>query len=305
MGFKLLPGELKERKRIAQLWKELTRGERGTIVGVTRPGGVGGVHSRGQRCYTLQIPLLAWRLNDGPIVERELVVRKRVSEWAVDGMKKRVKDFDVIRIEGRVAEQNVFGSPQAMMDRFVGKSQDPEMVRVARRLAKPVWHVDPQFGRLRFHRGHETFKGRVLWAGRPVSFILECDMGAPLSQALKHARRLFKAEAIWNLRLRAALARFVRHCEIRGEIPLSDPRWRTIEAWQAIQSAIAAFDRLRGDRLELLPSESKQVDAFRMKHLQIGPTGKFSFECCAPRLGLSCLLDGALPATTLEIHPVW
>lgn len=301
MGFNLTPGERRERAREKVLWGELTRGQRGMVVGVVRPGGVSGTHARGQRCWTLMIPLLAWRLDDGPIRRCELVVRKRTTDRAVDSMMSRVKDYQVVRLRGRVAMRNALGSPQAMLDKFHGSSDDPQMLKEAARLARPVVYDDPRFGRLRFHRGYEWFTGRTSWCGRGVHLTLRGTPGKSLRRALNRAYRLFDEEELWAARARVALFRFLRVGDINQEVVWGNNRLSSRQRFELATRQRAEFDRSRRGVTELSAAESRRVSGMKLQSILVDPSGDFHFQYRHRRHGLVCTVSGRIGRRALHV----
>jgi hypothetical protein len=189
----------RERAEARRRWTELGKAPAGELLGVVRPrsvGGYGGIGGspRGDTRWTVQIDLLAWRFEGGPVRRTRLVVAKRVSERTLDGLMDSVRDFSVVRMRARVPREQLAGRPQALMLTYQGLSRDREMAKVAAELRRPLRLKDDMLGSLTFDRGLEWFNGRTKWRGRGVGLTLVTE-GGDARDSLRHARRLFRAAA--------------------------------------------------------------------------------------------------------------
>lgn len=150
----------------ARLRRQLARAPLGTLVGVLAPRPVSGGRSQGERRPTMIMTLLAWQFDGGPVQRRELVVRKQVDESTLSKMMKRFDDYDVVRLRVRLAEENAFGSPQALLVRVLGKGRGgKEIDAAAAELKKPLTVEDERLGVLTYDRGVEWFEGEAPWEG--------------------------------------------------------------------------------------------------------------------------------------------
>lgn len=188
------------RRREARLRRELSKAPLGELAGVVRPGGVGGSWGQGDKAWTLQIRLMAWRFEEGPVHETELVLRKRTSERTVRVMMDALSDFQVIRMRARVAPENLWGSPQALLIRLLKHPKDLELAAVAAQLRKPVRAKHPPFGILTLDRASGTMEGKASWLGRRIGLTLVPSTGGGIEPTLEHARRLFRAQKSWTKR---------------------------------------------------------------------------------------------------------
>src|SRR5690606_12667215 len=163
-----------------------------------RPHGVAGSHSQGDKQWTLQIELLAWRAGDGPVSEKVLVARRKTSERTITSMMKKFSDYDIVRMRARVAVKNSFGSPQAQIERMPQPSDDRQMAKIARSLKKPVRLNDDRLGTLTLDRGSGSFDGKTKWGERRVRLILAAGRDGAPDESLRHARALFRAPRKWQ-----------------------------------------------------------------------------------------------------------
>jgi hypothetical protein len=190
-----------KRQQNARLWRELAKQPAGDLVGVVRPGGVSGGQARGEKQWTLQIRLIAWRINGGPVSRKDLVVRKKCGERLVVQMLDSIGDYDVLRMRARVAVDNEMGSPQAQLVRLLGKASDPEMLAAAGGLKKKVVLKHRALGTLRLDRASGDFNGNAKWRDRRVRLSLEVDGRGSPDAAADHARILIGAQREWAPRV--------------------------------------------------------------------------------------------------------
>jgi hypothetical protein len=182
----------------ATLWRELAKAQPADLSGIVRPGSVGGNKSQGDKQWTLQIDLLAWRIGRGPIQHKELTVRKHCGERLITQFMDRLKDYDIVKMRARVAPTNILGTPQAQIIRFIGKTSDAELARVVGTFKKPVRIKDPLFGVLKLDRASGDFEARAKWSGRPVRISLESSKNGTPDKALQTASQLFRSRRKWT-----------------------------------------------------------------------------------------------------------
>lgn len=194
-----------ERRKLAELWKELAGRPAGELIGVVRPKGVAGLRSLGEAQWTLQIPLLAWRFDGGPVRQRELVVRKQGDERLVTRMMGRIGDYDVLRMRARLAEKSVLGSPQARLERLLGKSSDPELLAAASKLKRPVAVKHKLLGPLKLDRESGRFIGKARWRNKPMKLSLNVDRHGAPDDSIEHAGALIRAQKVWGPRVERRL----------------------------------------------------------------------------------------------------
>jgi len=194
-----------ERRKLAELWKELAGRPAGELIGVVRPKGVAGVRSLGEAQWTLQIPLLAWRFDGGPVRTRELVVRKQGAERLVTRMMGRIGDYDVLRMRARLAEKSVLGSPQARLERLLGTSSDPELLKAAGKLKRSVAVKHQLLGPLKLDRDSGRFIGKARWRNKLVKLSLNVDRHGAPDDSIEHAAALLRAQQLWGPRVERRL----------------------------------------------------------------------------------------------------
>lgn len=190
----------RHRQRRQQVWRDLRAVRVSELVGVVQPGGVGGSRTRGEKQWTLEIPLLAWRVGDGPVQHGELGLLQRASRQAVDRMEGRFKGYEVVRVRARVPEKDApvldtLDTPQALLVKFVRGPRDTEIERVAKKLRAPVRVRDERLGVFTLDRSAGTFDGRAAWGKRRVRLTLHPARGGKAEPALAAAARLFRAHA--------------------------------------------------------------------------------------------------------------
>lgn len=246
------PGLTALKREAAQLWRELARAPAGDLVGVVQPKGVGGGKLQGEKDWTLQIPLLAWRFDGGPLRKEALVVRKRVTERGVAAMIDRLGDYEVVRMRVRVAEENITGTPQAMLVRMIGRVDDAEMLKAVGRLKNPAKIKTRRLGDLKLNPASGELEGRVEWNGRRPRLTLEPDRRGRMERSIERAEWLagtVAARRIWQGRIE------------RKILATAYEDWK--KTW-----------RLADDKV--LPPE-RFLKKLKLTAISMGPDGAFSF----------------------------
>jgi hypothetical protein len=202
-----------------QLYRQLEAQPLVELTGVVSASGCGGAMFAGDRLWSFGFQLVAWRINDGDIQEADLYVRRRVTKVELDAFCRRVNANTVIRLRGRVAMENGYGKPQALLDEFIGEYvADSELNDRLQELLKPVVHSDDFFGDLVLDRSVTSFVGQTTWNGHPVELSLYLDDIAELDDAIKCGRELWADSGNWNQR--------VLDCIARDLLPLKSENWR-------------------------------------------------------------------------------
>jgi hypothetical protein len=188
-------------KRKARLLQELAQAEVVDLFGVINAGGVGGCLSRGDELWMLSIPLAVWRRAGQPVQEQELTARKEVSKPELTAISEWLVAYEVIHLRARLAENNVFGTPQALVVEIIGKhTSDDELNEQARKLQEPVTFEDIRFGTFKLDRRINSFTAGTLWGGAGVELVLMDGHPDP-QVVLAHARSLWDSQVAWARRI--------------------------------------------------------------------------------------------------------
>lgn len=180
------------------------------VTGVVGVNGVAAAQYRGEELLCLDVTFDAWRVGSGPLKDGPLTVRRRVTDEEFRSWRGRIRPETVVKIRARVAEENVFGTPQALIEEFVGRDPaDMELHEVLGELKKPVTHQDGFFGTFAFDRRVGWYTTSATWNGEPVDLDLSVDGPDEVDAALKVARALWEDQAAWNRRVRDHAVRYL------------------------------------------------------------------------------------------------
>lgn len=173
------------------------------ILGVVGPSGASGGKSRGDDHWTLRFTFDAWRLQASGCQTQPLTIRRSVTNEELDRFRGLIRPYAVIRIKARIAVVSPLGSPQALLEDFIGiDTSDLEMNNHADQLQKPVIHEDPVLGTFTLDRTIDWFAANVVWSGNAVSLNLSATETAEIQEALKTAHSLWQSQSEWNRRIR-------------------------------------------------------------------------------------------------------
>ena len=230
-----------------QLPKQLAAAPLVDVLGVLAASGVGGAWARGDTRWTLRFSFASWCIAGGPVRTQELSLRRKVRESEIDQFRKLIKPDAVTRIRARVVEDSVFGRPEALLVRVLGRDRsDAELNAEIKRLQEPVRIKDKTFGTFTLDRRLNWFVGKATWNGRKVRLSMSAHEPAEVEHALHVATTLWRAQKAW----RAKVLAFA----IKRLLPLKNDVW--LEADESPLSAKQFQARLKLEGITVAPDGS-------------------------------------------------
>jgi hypothetical protein len=188
--------------REAQLIRQLSERDAIDLIGVIDTNGMAGAWSRGEEDWTLLFCLAAWRYRGEPVQKRKLTVRKKAAKTEIDVTRKLFGAYDVVHMRARVAEDNVFGTSQALLIEIIGKhTSDEELNKFVQELQKPVTFQDNRFGTFTLDRRVNWFEAQTSWGGTNVRLRLSTDGCSNVQELLSLARSLWDSQVSWSERI--------------------------------------------------------------------------------------------------------
>lgn len=178
------------------------------LIGLVDASGVSGGSLPGEPLSTMSVGLDAWRIGNGPVQAKPLLVRRKVPSDEITHWMQQFGMENIVRLHARVSEENVFGSPQALMEEFVGRAEDHGLREYQRQLRIPIVHNDPILGNLTWSRRNECFEGNAKWHGgrgwfaTRVRVCLSTETTEQLPAALRVAHALWADQSGWDDRVR-------------------------------------------------------------------------------------------------------
>ena len=164
------------------------------VTGVVQPHGAGG-SSEDNGLWTLQVSLIAWRVNGGPVRRDTLTLRQQVLKDSLRPAMNCIQDYAIVRASVRLAEHNVMGSPQAMVFQWRSlNSTDPELQAAAEELKRPVQVVHADLGTLTLDRRVMHFDARLPTAGasKGVRVSVRAEGDTPSASGIEAAVRVVR-----------------------------------------------------------------------------------------------------------------
>lgn len=205
-------------QRRQRLYEQLATSPVDEITGVVSARGVGAAKSRGDELWSLLMTFDAWRVGSGPIRTESLTVHCKVSEEELHALQNRIGAETVIKIRARVSDENVFGSPQALMEEFIERNtSDSELHDYLAQLQKPVTHQNGLFGTFTLDRRLSWYTTGTSWNGEPVDLNLSVESPEELDAVLQAAHTLWDDEAAWNHRIQGYA--------VQELLPLKNESW--------------------------------------------------------------------------------
>jgi hypothetical protein len=207
--------------RLQALIKQLEASPEAEILGVVAAGGVSGrgIGGSGNNIqWTVQITLSGWKPIGGELRKSEMTVRKLVPEAAIRTFMAAMDPYDVVRVRARWSEDNVFGSPEALLTEFIGRDDsDLELNSHALMLQEPVTFTDPQFGVFTLNRRVDWYEANPEWCGSPVCLTIPASAADIIQKLLAVGRRLWTEQEEWQ--------RKVTTCAVNELLKLKNDSW--------------------------------------------------------------------------------
>lgn len=206
--------------------------------------------SGGEKLWTLTFSFDAWKPEFGSIRKGPLTVRRKVSDKELKKFQKLIDSESIVHIRARLAEENSFGSPQALLEKFVRvESGDSELNGYLAKLKKPVTFEAPGFGIFTLNRRVKWFAAKTRWCGRDIDLSLHASEMPEVKKALAVAKRLWKTANKWDAR--------VKDYAVEQLLELKNDNW------------------LDEDEHEVTPDEFKR--RMTLEAITVDPDGSFDF----------------------------
>src|SRR5690606_34794084 len=206
--------------------------------------------AQGDELWSVMIDLVAWRVEGEAMQNNTLVLRRRVTDEELEDLESEIEVDSIIRVRGRIAGENVFGSPQALLERYLGlESGDHEMDSQRERLREPRTFLDPQFGMFTLDRRVNWYEGTVEWGIDQVKLLIDAQSPEAIADVLRVARDLWADQPRWKARIESYA--------VQELLPLKN------EAW------------LDEDEEEV--SADEFVERMKLQSIVLDPEGQFAF----------------------------
>lgn len=174
----------------------IPKNETFTMVGLVDPSMSGGGVKNGRaKLWTFVVGLIAWKINDGPVVNDRIDVMAPKVNYLT--LSKRMKQFEAwksVRLTVQRSKRQT--RPQMMVDliKFQGESQDKNILQARKKLSEPIEIRDRTFGTIRFNRENRLFEGEIIHQNE--TFYLEFD-----TESIEEAKTIIKlAKPLWRSR---------------------------------------------------------------------------------------------------------
>lgn len=187
------------------------------ITGLVNIRGVGASKDGKETLWTMTLKFDVWRIGiEG--MEKDLTVRRKVTPKELKKFKRKIKAESIIKIRGRVLKENIYNSPQALMEEYVKSGiNDIEMKNYLIEMRKPVIYTDDLLGTFNYDRKDSIFTNSILWGNKEIELTLSIGKMDDLDAVIEAAHILYKDQPIWNKR--------IVDYAIRELLPLKNECW--------------------------------------------------------------------------------
>jgi hypothetical protein len=233
-----------------ELMAQLERCATVEVLGVVRANGVGGGLNGKEEHWTLRFAFDAWKYSSGKIQNQKLTICKIVSREELNLYMRQIRPFDVVRILARVAEQNILGSPQALLVELIGKDDtDAELNQFALNLQQPVTFQDARFGTFTLDRRLNWYGAKPSWGSNSIRLSYTTDDCEKIKGLLTETYLLWDSQESWSER--------IANYAVAKLLPLKNKAW------------------LADDESELSADQFKSK--MKLESISIQPNGKIEF----------------------------
>ncbi|MFC4158884.1 DUF2262 domain-containing protein [Chitinimonas lacunae] len=188
-----------------------------TITAVVGASGPSGGKAPAEQEWTLRFDLIAWKVDDGPLHQGLLKVCKKVGDAELRQFQQALKPESLIRLTVKLAEENPFGTPQALLLSLDGEAHDAALQSVLDEYVKPCTLDDPDFGTLILDRRLDWFETQADWRGQAVKLRIGVEDLSETAAAIATARTLWRDMATWSER--------IRQFAVESLLPLKNDSW--------------------------------------------------------------------------------
>jgi len=205
-------------RRERQLFDHLATRSIVEVKGIVGVDGGSASKTDDQEYWSWEMTFDAWRIGSGSIQKQPMKIRCQASDEEVQILQDLIDPETVIRIHARVAEDNIFGSPQALIEEFIQvDTTDNELNEYLAELQKPVTYEDTRFGTFTFDRRGRSYTANPSWNSTSIFLELVAEKPDDLKSSLKAAYALWDDQASWNKR--------VQDYAVQKLLPIKNESW--------------------------------------------------------------------------------
>lgn len=177
------------------------------VTGVVQAGGASGAKAADATLWDMSFRFTAWRVASGKLNTKSLTLRRPVSRIELHAHIKSIVPKLILRVEARVIEDSVIGSPQAMLEKIIGREDaDQGLAAFVASLPPPITLTDARLGTLTRETDDACWSVVLPWNDEPVR--LDMFDGEPdeRAQFMATARGLLDGAVDWDRKLKACAA---------------------------------------------------------------------------------------------------
>lgn len=135
-------------------------------------------------------------------MEKDLTVRRKVTNKELKKFQKKIKAESIIKIRGRVLKENIFNNAQALIEEYVKSDiDDIEIKNYLIEIRKPVIYKDDLLGTFNYDRQMKWFTNSILWVNEKIDLQLSIEKMDELDAVIEVAHILYKDQSIWNIKI--------------------------------------------------------------------------------------------------------
>jgi|GEM_PF-3549897 len=184
------------------LYRKLLASPLVEVAGIVSANGVCGSKPRGQELWSLHVVFDAWRIKGEKMHSEPLMIRRRVTQEELREFQSLVESETVISIQARISEENMFGSPQAYFEKYIGLGEgDMELQKKLEGLQKPKTFESNQFGIFTFDHSIDWYATSIKWTDIKIDLMLHAQAQGEIDTCLEVAQKLWSNQTNWKNRV--------------------------------------------------------------------------------------------------------
>lgn len=172
-----------------------------TILAVVGANGPSGGKAGNQTLWSLRVEFIAWKEESGPLQRSSLELQKYVSDEELRALQQQIPSESLVRLTVKIALDNPFGSPQALLVNVNGEAHDDELLGVLDDYRKPIVFEDPVFGIFTLDKRVGILEVEAEWCGRAINLYASIQDLSEAESAIRTARALWQKMPEWDSRI--------------------------------------------------------------------------------------------------------
>lgn len=186
-------------KKEKKLYEQLTTSPLVEVSGIVGLSGVGAAKTENEELWSLRFTFDAWRIGNDSMQTEPMRLQRKIADGELRQYQDEINSETIIKIQARVALENVPGTPQGLFEQVLEKEvDDEELQNYLQELQKPIVYTDDFFGTCTYDRKYGCYNIETKWNNESIHLSLDVEDPSDFQTVVATAHKLWKNETIWN-----------------------------------------------------------------------------------------------------------